>query len=320
MTLRNQSIVGRSARGRWPVCVLLAAWLVLSDHGQSCEAAGGAADGSSTVAASAEYRYIVSARVRPLLFWIGRDNVGDARIALRTGSDDTRDYELLIGSDPRRAPFAINRWGYILERVSPNRLTLVGVMTESDEDSVEQAQARVSSAGTNAGRFKAIRAHVRAGEAEAAVRRALLPAAPTMRDLDRVLASFPESGMPPQRVSLPAGVSGGFLSTVAGLLDESIDIYHHTGRPASRLRRAFVHGTSVHELVLSSSEAVAYRTGAETERALESQFEVRSTGRTVSRFRITYGTDGRLSRVPLRIVYRPKWWFEAELKIERPGA
>lgn len=319
MRLGTGPIVGRSVGREWAVCALFAAWIALPAHGQLTVASSTPADDVPNAATGAQLRYVVAARVRPLLFWIGRDNVGDARIVLRTAHDDTREYELLIGSDPRRAPFAINRWGYILERVSRNRLTLVGVMTESDEDNVEQARARVSSVPTKTSRFKAIRARVHAGEAEAAVQRALLPAAPTMRDLDHVLAAFPESGMPPQRVSLPAGVSGGFLSTVAGLLDESITTYHRTGRPASRMQRGFVHGTSVYELVLLSSETVAYGTGAETVRALDSQFEIRSNSRVVSRFRMTYGTEGRHNRVPLRIVYRPKWWFEAELKIDRSG-
>jgi hypothetical protein len=46
------------------------------------------------------YFYSLSARVRPLLFWIGKDNVGGARIARSTRP--VRRYELLIGSAPER--------------------------------------------------------------------------------------------------------------------------------------------------------------------------------------------------------------------------
>jgi hypothetical protein len=29
-----------------------------------------------------------------------------------------------------------------------------------------------------------------------------------------------------------------------------------------------------------------------------------------------YGADGDLKGVPLRIVFRPRWWFEAELVLD----
>jgi hypothetical protein len=39
------------------------------------------------------------------------------------------------------------------------------------------------------------------------------------------------------------------------------------------------------------------------------------TGKETS-FRLEYGTEGDLKAVPLRIVFRPKWWFEAELLLD----
>jgi|SRR5579872_1430349 len=61
----------------------------------------------------AQYDYIMTARVRLLLFWVGKDDVGGGYI--RRGSvpeDPASDViELLIGSDPAKAPRAINRWG-----------------------------------------------------------------------------------------------------------------------------------------------------------------------------------------------------------------
>src|SRR5262245_5961432 len=58
------------------------------------------------------HHYTMNARVRPLLFWIGRDDVGDAVVAKRQNGESVG-YSLLIGSDPDRAPRRINRWGYI---------------------------------------------------------------------------------------------------------------------------------------------------------------------------------------------------------------
>ncbi len=58
-----------------------------------------------------QHHYRIAARVRPLVvFWITRDGVGDARVTRTRGDGEAR-YTLLIGSDPDRAPFHINRWG-----------------------------------------------------------------------------------------------------------------------------------------------------------------------------------------------------------------
>jgi hypothetical protein len=40
------------------------------------------------------------------------------------------------------------------------------------------------------------------------------------------------------------------------------------------------------------------------------------TAGTTTPFRLIYATDGPLAEVPVRIVYRPRWWFEVELTLE----
>ncbi len=49
---------------------------------------------------------------------------------------------------------------------------------------------------------------------------------------------------------------------------------------------------------------------------LEADFEVRSglTG-SRTRFHLAYPTAGPLAEVPVRVVYRPRWWFEVELTL-----
>jgi len=67
-------------------------------------------------AGSRVHQYRLAARIRPLLFWIGKDNVGDACLTWLKEADGEPGYGLLIGSDPARAPLEINRWGYVSER------------------------------------------------------------------------------------------------------------------------------------------------------------------------------------------------------------
>lgn len=108
--------------------------------------------------------YTLTARVRLVLFWINRPAVGAGRITWGESNGETRGLALLIGSDPARAPMKINRWGYIVERVTGSRAELMGVMTEAEEQSIEQA--RVNLGSTNAAHsFKAIRSWIQDGTA-----------------------------------------------------------------------------------------------------------------------------------------------------------
>jgi hypothetical protein len=60
-----------------------------------------------------EYDYVMTARVRLLLFWVGKDDVGGGYIRRGRSTDDPRKefFQVLFGSDPSKAPRAINRWG-----------------------------------------------------------------------------------------------------------------------------------------------------------------------------------------------------------------
>ena len=61
----------------------------------------------------AEYDYIMTCRLRLLFFWVGRDDLGGGYIKTGQAVDDPslQMIQLLFGSDPAKAPRAINRWG-----------------------------------------------------------------------------------------------------------------------------------------------------------------------------------------------------------------
>jgi hypothetical protein len=67
---------------------------------------------------------------------------------------------LLIGSDPDRAPRRINRWGYLDEEIRGGEATLIGLMTESAEDSVKQVEANIGRPVAGDRAFKIIRATI----------------------------------------------------------------------------------------------------------------------------------------------------------------
>ena len=60
-----------------------------------------------------QYEYIMTARVHLLFFWTGKDDVGGGYIRRAVSSADSREefFQVLFGSDPEKAPRAINRWG-----------------------------------------------------------------------------------------------------------------------------------------------------------------------------------------------------------------
>src|SRR3954471_19455782 len=73
-----------------------------------------------------EHTYKMSGRVRALLLWIGRDDVGSGVIRWR-GTGDDHAYELLIGSDPAKAPARLNKWGFLAEQIRAGECDVFGV-------------------------------------------------------------------------------------------------------------------------------------------------------------------------------------------------
>src|SRR5271165_6856805 len=60
-----------------------------------------------------QYDYLMTARVRLLFFWAGKDDVGGGYIRRGVSAEDPHQefFQVLFGSDPAKAPRAINRWG-----------------------------------------------------------------------------------------------------------------------------------------------------------------------------------------------------------------
>ena len=276
---------------------------------------GPPAGGAPGATASRECRYSLAARVRPLLFWVGKDNVGEGRIAWLAGERGEQGYELLIGSLPDRAPRKINRWGYISERREPSGVRVLGFMTEVDAETYEQAESKTGSIPDGSRVFKIIQGTVDGADAASRVSGLTLPESLTLRDLDAVASQVPTTDLT-TRIALPPGAQPGFLFAMASLLAENVATYLETGAAPAKTARTYVYGGRVYQATTRSSrfhEKTTIR-GRLFRRVIESEFETRQAGRDKgSRFRLVYGTEGDLREVPVRIVYRPKWWFEADL-------
>jgi len=270
--------------------------------------------------------YRMAGRVRPLLFWIGRDDVGLGRIVWRRDDEGGLGYELLVGTDPARAPRAINRWGYVAEeRVGRDGL-LLALMSRSDEASYAEAETGVARPGSG-GDFKAIRGRVSGGAATSRVFGLQTATRPTIHELAWVLERVRGEGLEPvgRETTLSPDVRPGFLAAVAELVDRSVEAARAPGAPAGRVVGSvvpYVFGRSQYEVRLKSLEPAEPAPGTGTAaRPVHAVFEIRTiaTGAR-TRFDMTYGTAGELAGVPLTIAWRPRWWLEVELRLDDHGA
>ena len=281
---------------------------------------------TSTLPVVAEHKYRMLAKVRPLLFWISKDDVGGARISWRGDDHGGFGLDLLIGSDPLRAPRKINRWGYIAEQVRGSDARVIGVMKQSNEQSVKEAESQLDKDGQGGFVYRAIQGTASAYQASAGVTTVRVERDLTFRDIDPLLtlvsAAAPSGEQ--RSVALPSGTRPGFLVALRDLVKQSIDVHGGYGQPGgtfkpSRTPTQYVYYGVFYELTMKSSELLKTATidGKTYTDLARSDFEIknRSNGET-TRFQLTYGTRGPLTAVPVHAVYQPRWWFEVQLFLD----
>jgi hypothetical protein len=260
---------------------------------------------------------MVNARVRPLLFWIGRSNVGDAIVTRAATAQESR-YSLLIGSDPDRAPRRINRWGYIEETVRGDAATVVGLMTDSDEGSVEEAETNLRREGRGAHTFRVIHAAIDADQSRSVVTAVAAPADYSFRQVRALLALASDGRAGPSRVvQLPRGTRPGFLSAISEIIHTQADSARagalHAGSPVT-----YVYHGKLYELRATSVQLkpTLEVNSSRYARVVSAQFVTKSRADgDETRFALSYAIDGRLAEIPLTISYQPRWWMQVNLAL-----
>jgi hypothetical protein len=263
-----------------------------------------------------QYHYMMSARVRPLLFWIRRSNVGDAIVTRATTPQEAR-YSLLIGSDPDRAPRRINRWGYIEEKIRGDAATVVGLMTSSDEMSVEEAEKNLRMEGSGVHPFKVIHTTIDAEQSRSVVTTVGAPADYSFRQVRALLALASDGGtaLPSRVVRLPRGTRPGFLTAIAEIIHAQAEGARagtlHAGTPLTYVYHGKFYelrGTNVQLKPTVEMNSSLYA------RVVSAQFATKNLADgEETRFALSYAIDGRLAEVPLTISYQPRWWLQVNL-------
>lgn len=292
--------------------VLITAWPRAGSPSRAAQPAGTAQAATSVV-----HHYAIDGGVRPLLFfWISRRNIGDATITWRHDSGTT-EYSLLIGTDPSRAPRHLNRWGYADERLRGATATILGVMTRSDEQSLEQAEADVKSAASQPQAFRVIRESVNGPLARASAMTLGTRQHYTFEQLQAVLAKVPPASAfdHTRRVTLPPGTAPGFLAAVARLIEETLSSASTSGDPAPV---RYVYNGRLYRLGASDMARKQELTagGRQYRHLLDTTFDIHNiaTGDDTD-FEMTYGTEGELRGIPVTIEYQPRWWLRLKLRL-----
>jgi hypothetical protein len=288
-----------------------------------------------------EFDYVMTARVRLLLFWVGKDDVGGGYI--RRGSlerDPTSDViELLIGSDPAKAPRSINRWGAASEILHKGACcsrgaessVFFGFMKVSGGTSAsemekefareKQGGAFLFSAIVNQGDRNADFAKVVPFSSETDFTIHEFDRAKSMV-FDRLLGSqgrLKEIGSDQFQV---CDRSEGFLETVAELVHAAVD-------PGDQQRSlCYFYNGDRHEVTLAEvnrvpSETIRLSLRQEPHEyvrtyddlALAHFEDFNRTSKAESQFDLLLGTTGNLKGVPVQIRYQPNWWFQAILNL-----
>jgi hypothetical protein len=261
----------------------------------------------------------MSAAIRPLLFWTRASTVGGVQLRWRRGEGDRRGYEMLLGSDPSRAPMKINRWGWAREEGDETGSVMLGLMKETSEESVEEAHQRLAREGKGGYVFKAIRTRVAAGEAHAVSTTTLTARDYTYRDLSELWSLLETTPAAPRIRSarLPDDTRPGFLFALGDLIHETVGAARGAQKWRAPARRTvtFTFNAALYDLTLRSAEFLPSATygGQRFERVVRMDFEsVKRASRVRDRFTLVCGTEGPWAEVPVFVRYQPKWWLRTE--------
>lgn len=291
-----------------------------------------------------QFDYVMTARVRLIFFWAGKDDVGGGFIRRGFSKNDPRQelLQVLFGSDPAKAPKAINRWGagteVIRHREAPSTpangddvvsSAFFGFMKSSTGKSASEMQEELKKEKEHGEHlFTGILSRVDAGHA-------ISLTVPLSSEIDYNLHQYAEaepimleklrtSERPARILENAPGCSraGEFLGTVSELLDSTLQ--NHGGpRSLCYVYDAQVniltieHAVSVPKLTVKVKTAKGAMLADRTyEDLLETDFLTanQATGRKVY-FSILVGTKGDQRGVPVQIRYQPNWWFQVVLNL-----
>lgn len=293
----------------------------------------------------ARYEYVMTGKIRLLILWIGRDDVGDGLITLERGRTrpELDAIRLKIGSDPEKAPRGINRWGAAAEVVEHDvqrgtvaSTAFFGFMKATEGDTFDAVEAELESEG--GGSRHLFEASINRIEPSVALS-SVLPIESTvdfdigqLPQAERMVREQYERAFSRSNYRRLNGNDRGacarsasFLFTLKEVIDAAVE-----GR-ANDGSRCFVYNSKLYTLTIERQRPVARQRieyelvdGTEVahdyEDLIDMRFEIRNqlTGSTED-FELLVGTRGSIRGIPVQITYQPNFWFQAVLSLHRSG-
>jgi hypothetical protein len=256
-----------------------------------------------------EHTYRMAGKIRLLMLWVGRDDVGSGVIRWR-GAGEEKAIELLIGSDPQRAPGQLNKWGYLVEAMHGGESSVVGLISQENDERLSDVKAGLKMRKEQRA-FDTIRGYAATAEGVARVGTLYAPSHLTYHDADMVLKDvLADSSLGVKRVARSGDVRPGFLTSLTELLAATLDKKKYN----PRIR--YIHGDRLYQLRLIESIPLARfeRDGRTWQNVIRGRFETGdAAARSGTRFELVYGASGGLAGIPIVISYQPKWWLQVDL-------
>jgi hypothetical protein len=278
-------------------------------------------DPAPALTASGDYHYTLAGRIRLLLFWVGRHEVGVGRFA-RHELENGRTVELMVGMEPEKAPRRANRWGYTREDLRGSETTVIVAGTDYEADSLDDIQKRLEREVSIA--VGVLRARITPDAAVVRTTALETDHQTTYRDIETILerATDQDHSWRTRRIDRPEGVRPGFLLALAEWIDRSVAAHRRGQTPAASQGGGipYVYSARIYDMTLRrlTFEPEARFRGRTYPNVLNGEFEARNreTGER-NRFSVSFGTEADLTGVPVRILLKPRWWLEAELLLDR---
>jgi hypothetical protein len=194
-------------------------------------------------------------------------------------------------------------------------------MKESNEKTIEEAEATIAQEG-DISTFKAARTTITGSRAVNGSMTVHAPAHLTYRELDTLLALIPAEPRGLRTLELPSGTQTGFLVAMDSLIRDSVGPCRRASGAGVRNVPVvpYVYKETLYDLSLLSCEyepELRTKTRTFTD-VVDARFQVKNrTSKYETKFRVFYGTSGEFREVPVRAVFRPRWWMEVELVLDQ---
>lgn len=316
---------------------------------------GSTVEASDQVESKATYHYRMKGKVRLLLFWVGKDDVGGGSISVSdnadlSGNSTTERIEVIFGSKPERVPGKRNRWGYGVEEarweISPQQTTPVlkqtvfqGFMKPSEEETLSQVKASGTREKSGDGFLYAGSRSIVLPD-EATYEKHLFSVSQDFdyRDFSPIQSAYEErlKQSPADKRNQLVNENQvyqtpyGFLTAVRQMMRTLVSEFHDGTAKWTKQRPSLVYVFNARTYRLSIKDIDYHRTFhlsiKNPEREDEEKVSVPDIAEVDFRlermdtgdkhdFSVWFPLQGPFQGVPLRIEDRPRWWLRIELNL-----